>query len=53
MKVLSTHEIEYVAGGSAKGAGKAVGGAVSEMKEHPEAAFLGPVLGAIYLWTRH
>ena len=54
MRTLNVQEVLAVAGGDAetKSWGKQLGEAISEMKEHAEAAFLGPVLGTIYLATR-
>jgi len=33
--------------------GRQLGQVISELKEHPEAVLLGPVLGSSYLATRH
>lgn len=51
MKELNLIEIEQVSGGDAetKSWGKQLGNVVGELQQHPEAALMGPVIGAIYL----
>lgn len=55
MYELDENMLKQVSGGDemTNGWGKMVGGFISELKEHPEAAILGPVLGAIYLASQH
>ena len=55
MKTLRTVEIEAISGGDdeTRSWGKQLGALISDIKEHPEALLLPPVLAAIYLATRH
>lgn len=55
MRELTAHNLSEVVGGdeTTTGWGQMAGALISEFKEHPEAAFLGPVWGSIYLATRH
>ena len=55
MRPLYGEETLLVAGGDAetRSRGRQLGQVISELKEHPEAVLLGPVLGSSYLATRH
>ena len=55
MRTVRTVEIEAISGGDdeTRSWGKQLGALISEIKEHPEALLLPPVLAAIYLATRH
>ena len=53
MKTISVLECTQVGGGVFPVWGSWVGYALAELREHPEASLLGPVLGSIYLSRQH